>query len=302
MKSKKIIAGLILSATLLTANTSAFAAKESQAMWKKNNTGWWYEEKDGSYPYNDWKEVNGKWYYFDSRGYCVMNTWIGNYYLGKDGAMLVNTTTPDGYKVDKNGKWIEERKATQNNDKSNNKYHNTERYKSLIAQGFTEKEAELAERINEYRRELGLREFSISKSLTTVARTHVIDCNTYHPENQKDERGIQGNGHSWSNHGSWKPVVYTPDHKYAELMWSKPSELTSYKGSGYEIGHIAANVSPKEALAGWKSSTPHHNIIIGKGSTWSELTVMGVGINGKYSFIWFGVEEDPAGYYWKNQN
>ena len=32
------------------------------------------------------------------------NCWIGGiYYVGTDGAMLVNTTTPDGYKVDENG-------------------------------------------------------------------------------------------------------------------------------------------------------------------------------------------------------
>ena len=120
MKSKKIIAGLILSATLLTANTSAFAAKESQAMWKKNDTGWWYENANGSYPQSEWKKINGSWYYFGNDGYMLESQWIGNYYVGTNGAMLVNTTTPDGYKVDENGKWIEENKE----NKTTNTYVN----------------------------------------------------------------------------------------------------------------------------------------------------------------------------------
>ena len=37
----------------------------------------------------------------------VENRWIGNYYLGADGAMLVSTSTPDGYYVDATGKWVE---------------------------------------------------------------------------------------------------------------------------------------------------------------------------------------------------
>ena len=40
------------------------------------------------------------------------NAWIKSateegvyYYVGYDGAMLVSTMTPDGYRVDYNGKW-----------------------------------------------------------------------------------------------------------------------------------------------------------------------------------------------------
>ena len=110
MKKKALLTVGLSFMIIFSANS--VKAGEWKAMWKKNNTGWWYENTDGSYPYSAWKEIKGKWYYFDSRGYCVMNTWIGNYYLGSSGAMLVNTTTPDGYKVDENGKWIEERQAT----------------------------------------------------------------------------------------------------------------------------------------------------------------------------------------------
>ena len=59
-------------------------------------TGWIFDKID--------------WYYLDENG--VMKTgWIfvngGWYYLGVDGRLLLNTTTPDGYQVDGNGKWID---------------------------------------------------------------------------------------------------------------------------------------------------------------------------------------------------
>ena len=79
----------------------------NEAQWKRNDKGWWYEEANGTYPTNAWKLIKDKWYYFDGVGYMVENRWIGNYYLGADGAMLVNTSTPDGYYVDATGKWVE---------------------------------------------------------------------------------------------------------------------------------------------------------------------------------------------------
>ena len=90
----------------------------NEAQWKRNDKGWWYEEADGSYPTNAWKLIKDKWYYFDGIGYMVENRWIGNYYLGSDGAMLVNTSTPDGYYVDATGKWVEGVRNTVNISKT----------------------------------------------------------------------------------------------------------------------------------------------------------------------------------------
>lgn len=180
--------------------------------------------------------------------------------------------------------------------KIDQKYLNERAY-SLVEQGLSYKEAELAERINEYRRQNGKPEFNISKSLTVVARTHVKDSNSYSPENQKDARGIQGNLHSWSNNGSWRGMVYTPDHHYSEFMWSKPRELTNYKASGFEIS-AKGYETPEAFLEGWKTSPAHNNVLTGSGS-WDKLKCMGVAIDGDYSHIWFGMEEDPDGYYWK---
>lgn len=90
----------------------------NEAQWKRNDKGWWYEEADGSYSTNAWKLIKDKWYYFDGIGYMVENRWIGNYYLGADGAMLVNTSTPDGYYVDATGKWVEGVRNTVNISKT----------------------------------------------------------------------------------------------------------------------------------------------------------------------------------------
>ena len=340
------------------------------AQWKRNDRGWWYEEANGSYPTATWKLINNKWYYFDGIGYMAESRWIGNYYVGADGAMLVSTVTPDGYYVDETGKWIEGKRASLHVSKSSTAGKrrsgggggggssrgrrgggggggsrggsggsglsygggtaagNTANtgtatntgnagnsantagvagtqlsgeegrvISALMALGLSEKEAKLYYDINAYRESLGLSKLSLSKSLTTVARTHVADSNAHTPENQVDVRGIQGNLHSWSSYGSWTPVVYTSDHQYAANMWSKPSELTSYPGSGFEISsRYSLAMTPDVALDSWKGSQGHNDVMTTQGM-WSDLKTMGVGIDGKYAHVWFGQDADPAGYY-----
>lgn len=112
--------------------------------WVMNEKGWWYSYDDGTWPSNSWVYLPWKdtsqWYYFNGEGYMVtgwhhwQNNWyylypqadgsrgymftgwheIGGkwYYFSKVndsslGAMAYDTTTPDGYKVDKDGAWIQ---------------------------------------------------------------------------------------------------------------------------------------------------------------------------------------------------
>ena len=129
-------------ASSTTRKTSLASASTLEGFWKRNEKGWWFEAKDGSYPKSSWKLIgwNGKqqWYHFDENGY-MQTGWIKDngiwYYLhnqadgsqghmytgwhlidGKwyyfsegmkqpQGAMLANTTTPDGYKVGPDGAW-----------------------------------------------------------------------------------------------------------------------------------------------------------------------------------------------------
>lgn len=61
--------------------------------WQKNDTGWWYQKSDGSYPVNNWFKAGTEWFWFDERGYCLMNTWrkINNqwYWFDERGAMTI---------------------------------------------------------------------------------------------------------------------------------------------------------------------------------------------------------------------
>lgn len=99
MKKKLATIGLIVLSTL-TFTTTSFAAG-----WRQNKTGWWYQKNDGDCVKMEWRNIDGKWYYFDLSGYMVHDQWVGDYYVGSDGSMLTNTTTPDGYQVDASGKW-----------------------------------------------------------------------------------------------------------------------------------------------------------------------------------------------------
>ncbi len=77
--------------------------------WQKVSGAWYYMDNSGAMQ-TDWKEINNAWYYFNADGVMQANRWVGDYYLGSSGAMLVNTTTPDGYRVDASGKWIQDKK------------------------------------------------------------------------------------------------------------------------------------------------------------------------------------------------
>lgn len=77
-------------------------------------TGW---VKDGSWYYLDgsgamktgWLKDNGSWYYLQDSGAMktgwmkVSSKW---YYAYSSGELAINTTTPDGYRVNYNGEWV----------------------------------------------------------------------------------------------------------------------------------------------------------------------------------------------------
>lgn len=69
---------------------AASATATSSPSWKQDAKGWWVENPNGTYLTNQWFESNGKWYY-----------------MGADGYMLINTTTPDGYTVNADGVWVQ---------------------------------------------------------------------------------------------------------------------------------------------------------------------------------------------------
>lgn len=81
----------------------------AQVGWVQDQIGWRYNKADGTKAANEWLTINQKEYWFDSNTYMAENTWVKTgdawFYVGADGAMLKNTTTPDGYPVGADGAW-----------------------------------------------------------------------------------------------------------------------------------------------------------------------------------------------------
>lgn len=78
--------------------------------WVQDGKGWRYVGGNGQYISSDWIFVDGKWYYLDGTGYMVTG-WTsvnGNtYYFDiPNGHMWVSMTTPDGQRVDNEGRLI----------------------------------------------------------------------------------------------------------------------------------------------------------------------------------------------------
>lgn len=76
---------------------------------KINNRLYWFDS-NGIMATGWRKDQNNEWYYMSTSGGMLISSWVKDkeywYYLGGEGKMLKNTTTPDGYKVNNDGVWI----------------------------------------------------------------------------------------------------------------------------------------------------------------------------------------------------
>lgn len=83
--------------------------------WYQDSNGHWYFLDESGAMKTGWKLINEKWYFFNTihdGTYGRVLTgwqWIDGYCyaFADDGAMYVNTVTPDGYTVNENGAWTE---------------------------------------------------------------------------------------------------------------------------------------------------------------------------------------------------
>jgi uncharacterized protein YkwD len=147
----------------------------------------------------------------------------------------------------------------------------------------------LAALINQYRVSQGLAKIPVSRKLSKVAQLHVEDLRLNRPD-----RSPGCNSHSWSAKAMAKPCCYTEDHAQGSCMWSKPRELANYNGPGYEIAFGPyGNINAENSMAAWKKSPGHESVIVNHG-IWrnQKWNAMGVGINGEYAVVWFGVLKD----------
>ena len=88
--------------------------------WTKTPSGWYYLDASGLMKTGWLQDTDGKWYFLDTakgiqEGKMLTGwNWIDGYcyyFDTQSGALLVNTTTPDGYKVNANGKWEKDGKV-----------------------------------------------------------------------------------------------------------------------------------------------------------------------------------------------
>ena len=75
-------------------------------------SGRWYYTVKGKMQ-TGWVSWKGKWYFLNADGGMAEKQWVGNFYVGEDGAVLTDTTSPDGWKLSKNGSYIRNGKPTE---------------------------------------------------------------------------------------------------------------------------------------------------------------------------------------------
>ena len=102
------------SGCMITSNWVGFYYMDSDGKMKTNSftPDGYYVGNDGAYYRNRWVKVENKYYYTNSAGLIVKNAWIGAYYLGSDGVMMINSFTPDGYYVGSDGVYVRNQKVT----------------------------------------------------------------------------------------------------------------------------------------------------------------------------------------------
>ena len=87
-KQTKLVAVLSAAALLaMGASMTSFAAG-----WQKDDAGvWHYYDSDDNQVTDEWKKDGGKWFYLNEDGDMETDAWVDDdYYVGEDGAMLVN--------------------------------------------------------------------------------------------------------------------------------------------------------------------------------------------------------------------
>ena len=114
-----------------TAGSGSADVSPAGTGWVETDGGWKYRKADGSWAKDEellvkekyyifgsdemmlrgWNYARGSWRYYGSNGDMKRSRWVETngmwYYVTEEGSLLVNGTTPDGYRVDANGVWIQ---------------------------------------------------------------------------------------------------------------------------------------------------------------------------------------------------
>lgn len=149
-------------------------------------------------------------------------------------------------------------------------------------------EVKLYELINNYRKSVGLIEIPLSKSLCYVAKKHANDLQLNKPDTNTC------NFHSWSNKGNWTPCCFEKEIKDKSCMLNKPTELTKYPGTAYEIIYWEnKQATSDKAYKQWIETSASRSVFSNY-KNWEnyEWNAMGIGIYEGFAIAWFGESFD----------
>ena len=146
----------------------------------------------------------------------------------------------------------------------------------------------LYRKINEYRTSIGLQVVPISRSLSYVAKLHVIDLFENHPDTSFCSLN------SWSDKGPWKSCCHSQYKPDPECILDKPGELTSYKGEAHEICYFDSYLVNVDTVYNFWMKVEQARDLLVNNRKWSLYTwqAMGVGIYKQYACVWLGEERD----------
>ena len=143
--------------------------------------------------------------------------------------------------------------------------------------------------VNEYRNSLNIPVIPLSKSLSQVARQHITDLIINKPDTGSCSF------HSWSDKGKWQACCFARASRDKLCMQTKPGELTTYPGKGYEVVYWESReATAAKAIEQWKETSAARSVLTNV-LEWEDYDwkALGVGIEGGFAIIWLGEETDP---------
>ncbi|MGY3724718.1 CAP domain-containing protein [Granulicatella balaenopterae] len=233
--------------------------------WFRENGHWYYMNSTGSLK-KGWLNLANAWYYMNSTGAMETNQWVGNYYVGSDGKMVKNTTTPDGYLVGYDGQWIPAKpiivpipETPTNQQKPVETNDNNEPVKSL---------EEMEEYVTTHINKQHINDEFI-KLLNEERKAHGITTVTYSPilfkgaDIRSKEQEISF-GHTRPNGESYQTVFPKKERfKYRTLL-ENAGTFGVYLDFEKNLEQVEVEVA-KKMFNGWKNSPKHYEAMMVNG-------------------------------------
>ncbi|MGN0343001.1 MAG: CAP domain-containing protein [Roseburia sp.] len=237
-------------------SNGAWVSNSGSGTWIQDGKRWWYRHSDGSYTVNNWEQIDGKWYCFDLAGWMLSDQWIGDYYVGEDGAMVTDDWIDGLYYLDSTGKW------DPNKTCPDRLY--TIQSQKVLGHFVPAYEAQMVTLINQYRQENGVGTLDTSSEMTNAANTRSYEI-TY-----------------WFSH-------IRPNGTFVDsLMYDqKYRTMGENVARGYE--------TPEAALEEWKNSEENNaNLLSTKYSkvgvgVFAERRITGLGSSDYYYYYYWVV-------------